>query len=1308
MASSHSSASLPVRASLAFSRTAPLPGSLKSTASYDRVLASWSKAIDLFNSKLTKDESKRINLTQFPRAQFEDFLAAANAVKEQVERKRYPWTEHLHNVLRHINRYAVVGDIIVQHHAEYTSLVWGAFRFLLLFAVEERSSSEELSKALETIIQIVFRAEEYAKLFSTPSGSSTDRVFQSLHENLVRLFAEILSFLIRTTRFFEKPTLSKINNWNNVRRFVSAGISPFNTKFRGILKRIEDFERDVEKDKASKTQQEYQNGVWLKHADFEADLQKLQQVHISGTCQWFVHSQAYLQWRDTSSTSIAPDFMWIQGKPGSGKSVLASQIIQDLHSFGGSIVTYIFCKNGQENKNTLESILRNLIFEILEFSPQKQAFHRLLLNARLNEKSQYVQSMEVLWNLLTRIIIEVDIIHCLVDGLDECHSPESERIAFLNRLVKIFRQRTPHAKLVFLSQLQPSESEDSSFSSLWTNISIQPASVQDDIKLLALTRIENSKVLNLHPEKDGLLKQLVARSNGMPLWTDLMIEELEAGHWNIHNVLQRPPEGLFDLWRSILERISHSRRITERISHVLQLVLAAARPLSYEELALGLAVAQGLSQHEDYDRRGDATAEGRLIVNESSPLLNSLPDNTVELAHSSLKDYLFSQDALSVSKFFDFNEQDVHAQMSTILIKYMSFQSFSDAFTEQIQPGCFLLEYATRWLVYHSTRTGASTQTANELVIFFDTHQGWKWLQRLSDKYNVSFGHLQVLQSDLASWAQLSCFIDKIVSTFGSLLLVLAQNRHETMKSLPNDSPLLLDSMTNLARTLRYQGNWKEAEELQVQLMKIHKRILGKEHPDTLMSMHNLALGFDKQGRYKESEKLNELILEKSTKVLGEEHPSTLTTMSNLALTFENQGRYKESEKLNERILEARTKVLGAEHPETLKTMHNLASSFDSQGRYKESEELNERILEAKTRVLGAEHPETLTTMSNLASSFDSQGRYEQSEKLNEQILETRTRVLGAEHPDTLTTMHNLALSFGSQGRYKESEKLNEQILETKTRVLGAEHPETLRTMSNLALTFENQGRYEESEKLNMQILATRTRVLGAEHPETLKTMHNLASSFDRQGRYKESEKLDEQILETETRVLGAEHPDTLTTMHNLASSFHRQGRYKESEKLNEQILETRTRVLGEEHPNTLITMSNLASSFDSQGRCEESEKLNGKILETMTRVLGEEHPSTLTTMHNLAVTIFLQDRLKEAEQLLVKVTDTSTRVLGAEHPHTLTAMSCLAQNYHALDDRNKAIELMEKVVDLRSKKIGPNHPHTLNSVSLLNKYTST
>jgi hypothetical protein len=56
--------------------------------------------------------------------------------------------------------------------------------------------------------------------------------------------------------------------------------------------------------------------------------------------------------------------------------------------------------------------------------------------------------------------------------------------------------------------------------------------------------------------------------------------------------------------------------------------------------------------------------------------------------------------------------------------------------------------------------------------------------------------------------------------------------------------------------TLYSDGRYKEAKELQVQVMETTKGVLGEEHPDTLTSMGNLASTYRNQGRWKEAEEL--------------------------------------------------------------------------------------------------------------------------------------------------------------------------------------------------------------------------------------------------------------------------------------------------------------------------------------------------------------------------------------------------------------------------------------------------------------------
>src|SRR3984957_14684730 len=426
-------------------------------------------------------------------------------------------------------------------------------------------------------------------------------------------------------------------------------------------------------------------------------------------------------------------------------------------------------------------------------------------------------------------------------------------------------------------------------------------------------------------------------------------------------------------------------------------------------------------------------------------------------------------------------------------------------------------------------------------------------------------------------------------------------------------------------------GYWKEAEELEVQVMETRKRILGTAHPDTLTSMNNLASTYRKQGRWKEAEELQVQVMETSLRMLGAEHPDTLIGMSNLACTYWKQGRWKDAEELQVQVMETSLRMLGAEHPDTLTSMSNLAATYWNQGMWKDAEELEVQVMETRKRMLGAEHPDTLTSMSNLAYTYRNQGRWKDAEELEVQAMETRKRMLGAEHPETLTSISNLASIYRNQGKWKDAEELQVQVMETSLRMLGAEHPDTLTSMSNLASTYMNQGRWKDAEELEVKGMETSLRMLGAEHPDTLASISNLAATYMNQGRWKDAEELEVKGMETSLRMLGAEHPDTLASMNNLAATYWKQGRWKHAEKLQVQVMETSLRTLGAEHPDTLTSMSNLASTYKNQGRWKDAEKLQVQVMETSLRTLGAEHPDTLTSMRSLASTYWNQKRSKDA-----------------------------------------------------------------------------
>jgi hypothetical protein len=78
--------------------------------------------------------------------------------------------------------------------------------------------------------------------------------------------------------------------------------------------------------------------------------------------------------------------------------------------------------------------------------------------------------------------------------------------------------------------------------------------------------------------------------------------------------------------------------------------------------------------------------------------------------------------------------------------------------------------------------------------------------------------------------------------------------------------------------------------------MEARTRVLGAEHPHTLTSIGNLAATYENQGRWKEAEELEVQVMETRKRDLGAEHPDTLMSISNLAATYRIQGRWKEAE----------------------------------------------------------------------------------------------------------------------------------------------------------------------------------------------------------------------------------------------------------------------------------------------------------------------------------------------------------------------------------------------------------------------------
>ena len=95
------------------------------------------EGLAIFKESLTKDPGKRQRIDQLQASSLQDVLNAALAAKTHYQAKRAGSRirECITAFAARVCHYGNIMDVLVQHHPEYVSLVWGAMK--LLFGVCE-------------------------------------------------------------------------------------------------------------------------------------------------------------------------------------------------------------------------------------------------------------------------------------------------------------------------------------------------------------------------------------------------------------------------------------------------------------------------------------------------------------------------------------------------------------------------------------------------------------------------------------------------------------------------------------------------------------------------------------------------------------------------------------------------------------------------------------------------------------------------------------------------------------------------------------------------------------------------------------------------------------------------------------------------------------------------------------------------------------------------------------------------------------------------------------------------------------------
>lgn len=176
---------------------------------------------------------------------------------------------------------------------------------------------------------------------------------------------------------------------------------------------------------------------------------------LEGSCSWVMEDPAFVSWWDREDSR----FLWIHGDPGKGKTMMMISLISEASRMlddrpGANVLAYFFCENTNEKLNTAVSVLRGLIYILVD--QEKTLVRHIRKRYDIPEKRLFEDenAMYALQEILMDILTDpsLDSVYLMVDALDECDS----KIHDLLKWIISMDSQTPHKiKWLATSRNQP-------------------------------------------------------------------------------------------------------------------------------------------------------------------------------------------------------------------------------------------------------------------------------------------------------------------------------------------------------------------------------------------------------------------------------------------------------------------------------------------------------------------------------------------------------------------------------------------------------------------------------------------------------------------------------------------------------------------------------------------------------------------------------------------------------------------------------------------------------------------------------------
>ncbi|RKK84613.1 hypothetical protein BFJ69_g1890 [Fusarium oxysporum] len=550
------------------------------------------------------------------------------------------------------------------------------FRIVLELATKAHGAVEEILNVLEEVPPLLDCYKMTA--MSQQNSPQISKAIKKSYKNILQFWAYSAKVLSKS---YTRVTLS------SAMRPFKQEIQTFREKFREDSKQVSQLliaSMAIERVRENQERTRDEILRWIRGGekadlfDAEKDLELRNMCRTEGTCTWLFERQEFKDWRDAKKNSV----LWFNGPPGSGKSVLASAVINHLQEQPESEVVHFFYSFRAASKRQETCGLRSIALQLLgkldvASNPLKAEYDR----ARKTCKHELTNNDgEVMVRLLRALLNHSRFpqVYVVLDGLDEC-SVRTHGNPLFYSLQQLLNLDTLGTVKWFLTSRDVPEIR--SFKDAFKAVEISPnlTNTSKDIRAF----LDAQRICPTHDEP------WFDTDEHNFLYAALICEIAKNKAYRTKqgtiDALQSFPRGLEDCYIKSLARISglpyHKQDLAKRTFRILT--------LSEKELTL-MELIDALKSYTDPANDGIKSKKDALRVYDRvkdvcSPLITMEDTNDsqkISLCHKSVKDFFIDpKNKRRIEEYlpdFFIDENKALEELGVSCIEYLSEERYQD------------------------------------------------------------------------------------------------------------------------------------------------------------------------------------------------------------------------------------------------------------------------------------------------------------------------------------------------------------------------------------------------------------------------------------------------------------------------------------------------------------------------------------------------------------------------------------------------------------------------------------------------------